>query len=71
MQNVQLVNARKAANMTQVEVASRCGVTVRAYQHYEAGQQAPSVFVAIRIADALNVADIRALFPEQYHSVSA
>lgn len=62
MQNVQLVNARKASNMTQVEVASRCGVTVRAYQHYEAGQQTPSVTTAIRIADALGVEDVRALF---------
>lgn len=62
MQNVQLVNARKSANMTQTEVASRGGVTVRAYQHYEAGQQTPSVLVAIRIADALGVEDIRVLF---------
>ena len=62
IQNVQLVNARKSANMTQTEVASRGGVTVRAYQHYEAGQQPPSVTTAIRIANALGVEDIRALF---------
>lgn len=62
MQNQALKNARIRAGLTQAQLAESCGLAVQHYQRYEYGKVEPSVLVAIRIADALGVEDIRALF---------
>lgn len=53
--------AREASGKTQARVAKEADVTERMYQHYEYGAE-PGVRTAIRIADALNVIDLRELF---------
>ena len=62
MRNVRMVEARKLCGKTQEAVAKEVGISTLAFQRYEGGQRTPSVLVAIRIADALGVEDIRALF---------
>ena len=63
MKNTNLGAARMESGKTQAQVAKLAGVTELAYQRYEYGQSEPGVRTAIRIADALNVPDIRELFP--------
>ena len=48
-------NARQKANLTQAEVAEKVGITVRAYQYYEAGTRTPSIPNIIKIAKVLNI----------------
>lgn len=62
VQNQALKNARIRAGLTQAQLAESCGLAVQHYQRYEYGKVEPSVLVAIRIADALGVEDIRTLF---------
>lgn len=62
MNNVRLRAAREKSGKTQAQVAREAGVTEPMYQRYEYGQNEPGVRTAIRIADALNVADLRELF---------
>ena len=62
MKNVKLQAAREASGKTQAQVAREIGVAVRLYQSYEYGACEPSVGTAIRIADALRVENLRALF---------
>lgn len=57
-----LKEIREASGKTQLQIAEETGVTVRAYQRYEHGEQRPNVRTAIRIADALGVKDVRALW---------
>ena len=57
-----LKEIREASGKTQAEIAKETGVTVRAYQKYEHGEQRPNVRTAIRIADALGVKDVRSLW---------
>ena len=46
---------RTEANLTQVELAEKAGVTARTIQNYELGSRKPSNMVTIqKIADALN-----------------
>ncbi len=59
---MKLQAARKASGKTQKQVAQEAAVTERAYQNYEYGKQKPIIDAAIRIADALDVTDLRALF---------
>lgn len=54
--------AREKSGKTQAQVAKEAGVSWRMYQSYEYGQNEPGVRTAIRIADALEVADLRELF---------
>lgn len=50
-----LKEKRVAANLTQVELAEKAGVTSRTIQNYELGKRKPSNMVTVqRIADALN-----------------
>lgn len=51
--NEKLRAAREKAGKTQAQTAAEAGVGVRLYQEYEYGRKAPSVYAAIRIADAL------------------
>ena len=60
--DTRLKEIREASGKTQVEIAKETGVTVRAYQRYEHGEQRPNVRTAIRIADALGVKDVRSLW---------
>ena len=57
-----LKEIREASGKTQLQIAEETGVTVRAYQKYEHGEQRPNVRTAIRIADALGVHDVRSLW---------
>ena len=50
-----LKEKRTEANLTQVELAEKAGVTARTIQNYELGSRKPSNMVTIqKIADALN-----------------
>ena len=60
--DTRLKEIREASGKTQAEIAKETGVTVRAYQRYEHGEQRPNVRTAIRIADALGVKDVRLLW---------
>ena len=60
--DTRLKEIREAPGKTQAEIAKETGVTVRAYQKYEHGEQRPNVRTAIRIADALGVKDVRSLW---------
>lgn len=63
----QLQLKRKSVSLTQVQLANLAGVTERRYRSYEASAQAksrhlPDILTAIRIADALDVQDLRELW---------
>ena len=60
--NMQLRAAREKSGKTQAQVAKEVGIAVNLYQRYEYGRNEPSVYTAIRIADALGVTDLRELF---------
>ncbi len=60
--NEALIEARKKAGFTQVQVASQVGITPISYQRLEYGQQRPSLQTAIRIADVFGILDIRKLW---------
>ncbi|SHG73310.1 helix-turn-helix transcriptional regulator [Desulforamulus hydrothermalis] len=45
---------RKAARLTQMQVASKLGITSRMYQYIEAGQRNPSWPVALRLEQIFN-----------------
>ena len=66
MKNTRLIEARRAAGLTQVEVANKAGITDVCYQRYEAGQRIPRVDVAIKIALAVNDT-VENLFRQEYH----
>ena len=58
---------RKNAGFTQSQLAKLAGITERGYRRYEASQKAkhkgyPDILTAIRIADALDVIDLRELW---------
>ncbi len=52
--NIKLRNAREKAGFTQAEVAEKVGISVTAYQRYEAERRVPNVYIAKLIAKALN-----------------
>lgn len=54
MENTILKEKRKNTSLTQVEVASKAGISERYYQHLEAGTSKPTVDIAKLIAKALN-----------------
>lgn len=54
LKNKNLTEARQNKGLTQLEVAEKSRIAVRAYQKYENEGQAPNVRTAIRIARALN-----------------
>lgn len=45
---------RKAAGLTQFQLAQRCGTTYVSINRYEAGVRIPKIIVARKIAQALN-----------------
>ncbi|SFL54923.1 helix-turn-helix transcriptional regulator [Lactococcus garvieae] len=60
--NIELRNARKKAGFTQKELAEKIGVSEHGYQNYETERRLPNVKIAIKIADELNVKDLRKIF---------
>lgn len=60
--NVGLIAAREASGKTQLQIAQEARVNERVYQNYEYGENEPRIRTAIRIADALGVQDVRALW---------
>ena len=62
MKNVRLQAAREKSGKTQAQIAREAGVSEVTYQRYEYGIREPGVRTAIRIADALDVTDLRELF---------
>lgn len=61
--NELLKQQRLDKGKTQAQLAKELGMCVQVYQRYEFAGRYPNVAVAIRIADALNVKDVRKLFP--------
>lgn len=62
-----LQKKRKNAGFTQAELAKLVGITERRYRSYEASTKAksrhlPDILTAIKIADALEVSDLRELW---------
>lgn len=55
-------NCRKKQQLTQEEVAKRSKISLRNYQNIENNVSIPKISTAIRIADALQVQDLRQLF---------
>lgn len=53
---------RAKADLKQEEVAQKVGISLMSYRRYEYGERLPDVKTAIRIADALGVADVRTLW---------
>ncbi len=49
-----LKEKREKLGLTQMKVAARAGISVRAYKMYEAGVRIPRIDVAFLIADAVN-----------------
>ena len=61
--NSALKKARLNADLTQVEVANKVGISERAYQNYESGIRVPNAYIAQRIAKVVN-SSVEALFTE-------
>lgn len=49
------------AGLTQLEVARKAGISIRAYKMYEAGERIPRADIAILIADAVG-SSVKELF---------
>ena len=54
MKREMLIAKRKEHHLTQKQVANKIGVTVRAYQNYEANKRTPSMDKAIKLARLFN-----------------
>lgn len=48
-----LKEKREKLDLTQLEVAKRAGISIRAYKMYEQGERIPRADIAILIADAV------------------
>ena len=62
-----LKETRLSKGLTQVQVAEKIGIKERSYQRYEADKNSndyrePKIGIAIKIADALGVKDLRQLW---------
>lgn len=57
-----LKKTRKEKRITQVKLAQKSYVSIRAYQNYEAGKRVPDVYAAQRMAKGLGV-KVEYLFP--------
>lgn len=53
---------RQEKGFTQVQVAEKAQITERGYQYIEASKRIPNVYIAVRIAQALNTT-VEELFP--------
>lgn len=57
--NTPLKNKRIDEGKTQQNVSDLANISLKSYQRIEAGQNSPSVRVALRIAEALKVKSLR------------
>lgn len=55
---------RKAARLTQAELGKACGVSRQSIVSVEGGDYAPSVYLALKLAKALNTT-VETLFGEE------
>ena len=62
--NIKLKKAREKTGLTQVQVAQKAKISVRAYQQYEAGKRVPNAVTAILIAKTVN-STVEELFSTQ------
>ena len=53
--NERLKSLRKSMNLTQQDLASALGITIRQYQRYESGEQTTTLENLIAIADYFGV----------------
>lgn len=60
--NSKLKNRREETGLTQIEIAEKAGITVRAYQYIEAAGRVPNAHTAQLIAHALG-STVEELFP--------
>ena len=54
MSKTKLKAERQEKGLTQVEVAGKASISIRAYQQYESGERMPRADIAVLIARALN-----------------
>lgn len=57
-----LKEIRKESGLTQIAVANKVQIAIRAYQNYEAGERVPNVYTAQLIAQALDTT-VEKIFP--------
>ena len=60
-ERIPLKEKREKAGLTQLEVAEKAGISIRAYKLYEAGERIPRADIAILIADAVG-SSVKELF---------
>lgn len=60
-----LKHYRKLNGISQEKLARAVDIGLRYYQLLEKGIHSPSVYLAIRICDFLNITDLREVFPIQ------
>ncbi len=53
--STRLKECRKEKGLTQIQVATYCDITEKAYQNYELMTREPKLEILIRIADLFNV----------------
>lgn len=58
--NIKKIRLQKG--LSQQAAATAVGIGIRIFQYYEAGEKSPSVYVALRIAHALDTT-VEELFP--------
>lgn len=63
---VRMINNIKATrllkNITQESLARTCDITLRHMQRIESGESTPSIIIALKIKEALNVKNVEELF---------
>ena len=64
MNNKLLKNHRLSKNLTQKELAKQVNISERHYQNIEYGKANPSISLALRLCDILEI-DLTDLFPRQ------
>ena len=60
-----LKRLRKSKGLTLKALAEKLNIHVRTYQRYESGERKPDIQTAIRIADTLEVSDVRVIWGRQ------
>ena len=60
-----LKRLRKSKGLTLKALAEKLNIPVRTDQRYESGERKPDIQTAIRIADTLEVSDVRVIWGRQ------
>jgi len=53
--NVRLKQLRQASGLSQIQVSAAIGISGRAYQYFEYGQQEPSIAILVKLANYFKV----------------